>query len=143
METYLNVAPWPLWAILCYSSASGQEAPSREQSVDHPRQQEADHRVRTTGWTKWSSQFSTYPARKAQVSPYSGVTLGTPCTVLSVVDSWVIRPLFFFRRPRSEYASNYRSPTKFQYDGAWHGADPPHLQPTRVRTWTVCFFLLP
>ncbi|XP_078340152.1 nuclear protein MDM1-like isoform X7 [Crassostrea virginica] len=35
------------------------------------------------------------------------------------------------KRPRSEYASNYRSPTKFQYDGAWHGADPPHLQPTR------------
>lgn len=35
------------------------------------------------------------------------------------------------KRPRSEYASNFRSPTKFQYDGAWHGADPPHLQPTR------------
>lgn len=35
------------------------------------------------------------------------------------------------KRPRSEYSSNFRSPTKFQYDGAWHGADPPHLQPTR------------
>ncbi|XP_065937369.1 nuclear protein MDM1 isoform X4 [Magallana gigas] len=35
------------------------------------------------------------------------------------------------KRPRSEYTSNFRSPTKFQYDGAWHGADPPHLQPTR------------
>ncbi|XP_056000269.1 uncharacterized protein LOC125657201 isoform X3 [Ostrea edulis] len=35
------------------------------------------------------------------------------------------------KRPRSEYYSNFRSPTKYQYDGAWHGADPPHLQPTR------------
>lgn len=45
--------------------------------------------------------------------------------------------LLLFRRPRSEYSSNFRSPTKFQYDGAWHGADPPHLQPTRVSVCSI------
>ncbi|XP_061187580.1 nuclear protein MDM1-like isoform X2 [Saccostrea echinata] len=36
------------------------------------------------------------------------------------------------KRPRSEYATNFRSPTKYQYDGVWHGALPPHLQPTKA-----------
>lgn len=53
---------------------------------------------------------------------------------LNIISSWIF---LLFRRPRSEYASNFRSPTKFQYDGAWHGADPPHLQPTRVSVCSI------
>ncbi|XP_078596641.1 nuclear protein MDM1-like isoform X15 [Branchiostoma floridae x Branchiostoma japonicum] len=34
---------------------------------------------------------------------------------------------------RSEYHSNYKSPTSFEYrGGTWRGADPPHLQPRKV-----------
>ncbi|XP_078678748.1 nuclear protein MDM1-like isoform X16 [Branchiostoma floridae x Branchiostoma belcheri] len=34
---------------------------------------------------------------------------------------------------RSEYNSNYKSPTSFEYrGGTWRGADPPHLQPRKV-----------
>lgn len=34
------------------------------------------------------------------------------------------------RKPKSEYASNYKSPKKFKVvHGAWKGADPPQLQP--------------
>ncbi|XP_035675526.1 nuclear protein MDM1-like isoform X8 [Branchiostoma floridae] len=33
---------------------------------------------------------------------------------------------------RSEYHSNYKSPTSFEYrGGTWRGADPPHLQPRK------------
>ncbi|CAH1265829.1 MDM1 [Branchiostoma lanceolatum] len=33
---------------------------------------------------------------------------------------------------RSEYNSNYKSPTGFEYrEGTWRGADPPHLQPRK------------
>ncbi|XP_078678749.1 nuclear protein MDM1-like isoform X17 [Branchiostoma floridae x Branchiostoma belcheri] len=33
---------------------------------------------------------------------------------------------------RSEYNSNYKSPTSFEYrGGTWRGADPPHLQPRK------------
>jgi uncharacterized protein (DUF2461 family) len=37
---------------------------------------------------------------------------------------------YIFRKSRSEYTANYKSPKKFKVvHGAWKGADPPQLQP--------------
>ena len=35
-----------------------------------------------------------------------------------------------FRKWKTEYKSNFKSPEKFAYeDGVWKGAGPPHIQP--------------
>ena len=43
--------------------------------------------------------------------------------------------LTFFRKHRSEYYKNFKSPQKFSYDhGAWHGADPAHAEYRKVKS---------
>ena len=40
----------------------------------------------------------------------------------------------------SEYNSNYRSPEKFEYkEGAWRGANPPHVESAKVRLLSKSF----
>ncbi len=34
-----------------------------------------------------------------------------------------------YRRHKSEYELNFRSPMEYEYlEGAWRGADPPHIE---------------
>ena len=56
-------------------------------------------------------------------------------SVINVLKMRLLYNMFVCRIHRSEYYNNFKAPSDFVYqEGAWRGADPPHLNQGQVST---------